>query len=136
MFFQQIKALLVISCLLVLTACAVSPRSQSIADDSADPLASSLERVRYSELSAWSLLADGSLWIELNNPIRTYRLALRPSCTFALREALTIGFNGMSPDFIALGDRVIVGRNQCEIVGIYETDDGRAARVSVEKGQD
>lgn len=136
MFFQRVKVLIILCCLLVLTACAVSPRSETTADDSSDPSVSSLERVRYSELSAWSLLADGSLWIELNNPIRTYRLALRPSCIFALREALTIRFNGISPNFIALGDRVIAGRHQCEVVGIYETDDERAARVSVEKEQD
>lgn len=136
MLLQQVKRLLILLCLLALTACAVSQTSHSRADGQNDASVPSLERIRYSELSAWSLLADGTLWIELNNPIRTYRLDLRPSCTFALREALTIRFNGMSPDFIALGDRVIVGRNQCEIVGIYETDRDRSGRGSVEKELD
>lgn len=136
MLLQQVKRLFVLLCVLALTGCTVSQTSQSRTDGQFDASAPSLERIRYSELTAWSLLAGGSLWIELNNPIRTYRLALRPSCTFALREALTIRFTGMSPDFIALGDRLIVGRNQCEIVGIYETDRDRSGRGSVEKELD
>lgn len=119
----------------LLSACAtpsassVDPSSQTSASEP-----SLVERIRYSELSAWSLLKEGGLWIELNNPIRTYRLTLQPSCELALQQALTIRFVGASPSFIALGDRVVVGRSQCQITGIYETDQQRGARLSVGKG--
>ena len=119
----------------LLSACATPiASSRGLSSEASAPAPSSLERIRYSELSAWSLLQDGGVWIELNNPIRHYRLDLRPSCEFALQQAVTIRFTGASADFIALGDRVIVGRDQCEITGIYETDDQRSARVSFEKG--
>lgn len=118
----------------LLGGCATPTTSSSdISSETSAPKPPSLERIRYNELSAWSLLKEGGLWIELNNPIRSYRLELQPSCEFALRQAVIIRFMGASAGFIALGDRVVAGRNQCEITGIYEADDGRGVRVSVGK---
>ncbi|HEY7906717.1 MAG TPA: DUF6491 family protein [Wenzhouxiangella sp.] len=120
--------------IVLLSACATSNlESTASASEASTQTQSSLERIRYSQLSAWDLMEDESLWIELNNPIRTYRLELRPSCLFALRQAIGLQFSGMSPNFIALGDEVVVGSTRCEIVGIYETGQHRGARASAQK---
>ncbi len=118
----------------LLSACATpSTVHTASATEVSTQAQSSLERIRYSQLSAWDLMEDESLWIELNNPIRTYRLELRPSCLFALRQAIRLQFAGMSPNFIALGDEVVVGSARCEIVGIYETGQHRGSRASGQK---
>lgn len=120
--------------IVLLSACATPNASLATSTAEASiPTRSSLDRIRYSQLSAWDLMEDESLWIELNNPIRTYRLELRPSCLFALRQAIGLQFSGMSPNFISLGDEVVVGSARCEIVGIYETDQQRGSRASAQK---
>jgi hypothetical protein len=77
-----------------------------------------VDRIRYSQLVSWHARHEGRLVIEVTSPKRQFRLALEPSCTFALRQAKEIRFSGSSRRYIAVGDDVVVGNNRCRITGM------------------
>ena len=89
-----------------------------------------VDRIRYQALVAWHVADGGQVFIELNNHKRHYQLTLRPSCTFALRQATRIRFSGGSRNHIAVGDDLVVGKNRCRIVEIAPSRDNPSSEGS------
>lgn len=128
--FKWIKTALVLS-VIVLSACAGHGAGSLKTDEhSANEAKQSLERVRVSDVVAWQMMAPGRLLVELNNPRRSYILALVPSCVFEFKDATGFVFAGKSTHFISVDDDVVVGNGRCRIVAIYETDAKRQTQIS------
>ena len=92
-----------------------------------------VDRIRYSQLVSWHVLGEGRLVIEVTSPKRQYRLALEPSCTFALRQAKGIRFSGSLRRYIAVGDDVVVGSNRCRITGMVPSQTNPPLAASVDQ---
>ena len=92
-----------------------------------------VDRIRYSQLVSWHALGEGRLVIEVTSPKRQYRLALEPSCTFALRQAKGIRFSGSLRRYIAVGDDVVVGSNRCRITGMVPSQTNPPLAASVDQ---
>lgn len=133
---QPMMGVVLVTCL-GLSACTSVPtypgQSDAIIHTESMP---GIERIRLSQIVAWQLMSNGDLWVELNNPRRAYRLILRPSCTFALRQATEFELAGKSSNYIALGDEVVVGQHRCQIVGIFLSEDQQTIDASAVKRWD
>ena len=118
-------------CLAILSAFSVLPAPAPEPAEPADNPMMSIERFRYSEILSWTLTADDALVVEMNAPRRRYLLMLQPSCTFALRQALSFDFSGKSARYISVGDDVVVGEQRCRIVSIQHSEAQHAGSTPV-----